>query len=359
MVTSIKSTHFTGALNTVMASNDQKVYIQGLTASGVPYDQAIQIVSPAPPVPTAQQVERGPLLFQPQDPKVGDGWITTPPSGSSDLYGGRGASEFRGFLNDSRQQSNMRDLGDGKDWRVRISLGEGSDKLYNDGNSGILEPLKETDGVIFPYTPSIQTNYVANYNSTDLTHSNMRANFYQGSKVEDIQITGTFTAQSTKEADYMLAAIHFFKATTKMFYGQDPNKGTPPPLVFLSGLGDNQFANHPCAVAQFNYVTPNDVDYVRTSGGGARVSLGGRRARRGQSSPLGRLLALFGQGIPRGAESTGFQPVAGNLDRDNTYVPTKLDLAVTLIPMQSRSRQSSEFSLKDWGSGELNRRGMW
>ena len=342
-----------------MATNDQKIYIQGLTASGVPYDQAVQIVDPAAPIPSIQKVGSGPLLFQPDDPRVGDGWITTPPSGASDFLGGLGSSLLRGFRNYAQQQGNMRDLGSGKDWRVKIALGQGSDKLYNSGNAGILAPLKYTDGVVFPYTPTIQVNYTANYNSTDLTHSNMRANFYQGSKIEDIQITGTFTAQSTQEADYMLAAIHFFKATTKMFYGQDPNKGTPPPLVFLTGFGDNQFANHPCAVTMFNYVTPSDVDYVRTSGAGARVSLAGRRPRQGQSSPLGRLLALFGQGIPAGAESTGFQPVAGDLDRDNTYVPTKIDLAITLIPMQSRSRQSSEFSLKDWGSGELNRRGMW
>ena len=344
-----------------MATNDQKIYLQGLTSSGVPYDQAVQIVNPASPIPSAQKVGAGPLLFQPDDPRVGDGWITTPPSGASDFLGGLNSSILKGLEYYSRQQQNIEDLGKGKDWRVKIALGEGSDKLYNSGNAGILLPLRDTDGVVFPYTPTIQVNYTANYNSTDLTHSNMRANFYQGSKIEDIQITGTFTAQSTEEADYMLAAIHFFKATTKMFYGQDPNKGTPPPLVFLTGFGDNQFANHPCAVTMFNYVTPSDVDYIRTSGANSNISLAGRRASiNGQSSLLGRLFALFGQGVRRGAESPGFQPVSRALENvRNSYVPTKIDLALTLYPMQSRARQTNEFSLKNWGSGELNKRGMW
>ena len=164
-----------------MATNDQKIYLQGLTASGVPYDQAVQIVDPASPIPSAQKVGAGPLLFQPDDPRVGDGWITTPPSGASDFLGGLNSAVRRGFELFSRQQQNIEDLGKGKDWRVRISLGEGSDKLYKDGNRGILAPLADTDGVVFPYTPTIQVNYTANYNSTDLTHSNMRANFYQGS----------------------------------------------------------------------------------------------------------------------------------------------------------------------------------
>ena len=47
-----------------------------------------------------------------------------------------------------------------------------------------------------------------------------------------------FTAQATFEANYMLAVIHFFRSVTKMFYGQDWQRGAPPPLVFLSGLGE-------------------------------------------------------------------------------------------------------------------------
>jgi hypothetical protein len=73
----------------------------------------------------------------------------------------------------------------------------------------------------------------------------------------------TFTAQDTGEANYLLAVITFFKSVTKMFYGQDAERGAPPPLVYLSGLGEYQFNEHPCVVSQFNYNLPSDADYIR------------------------------------------------------------------------------------------------
>ena len=148
------------------------------------------------------------------------------------------------------------------DWRVTLKLAPGSDYLYNAPNAGLLAPLKITNGVIFPYTPSISTAYKANYNAYDLTHSNYRGYFYQNSYVDAINLTATFTAQSTADASYVLAVIHFFRSVTKMFYGQDAQRGSPPPLVFLSGLGDYQFNNHPCLVQQFNYTLPPEVDYI-------------------------------------------------------------------------------------------------
>jgi hypothetical protein len=72
----------------------------------------------------------------------------------------------------------------------------------------------------------------------------------------------TFTAQSTSEANYLLAVITFFKSVTKMFYGQDAERGAPPPLTYLSGLGEYQFNEHPCVITQFNYTLPGDVDYI-------------------------------------------------------------------------------------------------
>ena len=63
-----------------------------------------------------------------------------------------------------------------------------------------------------------------------------------------------------------------------MFYGQDqtPKPGTPPPLCFLTGLGDFQFQQHPLAITGFNYTLPTDVDYIRagkaSSGAGVNTS---------------------------------------------------------------------------------------
>jgi hypothetical protein len=125
--------------------------------------------------------------------------------------------------------------------------------------------------VVFPYTPTITTAYRADYQNYDLTHSNYRGYFYKSSYMDDIQLGCTFTSQSTADAAYVLAVIHFFRSVTKMFYGQGANRGSPPPLVYLSGLGDYQFNNHPCVVSQFNYVLPADVDYISS---GSPMNLG-------------------------------------------------------------------------------------
>jgi hypothetical protein len=129
-------------------------------------------------------------------------------------------------------------INDTGDWRVRISLAA-STYLYNAPveEQGILAPLFATNGVIFPYTPKIDVGYKATYSPTELTHSNYTNYFYQSSAVEQVRISGTFTAQDTVEAQYMLAVIHFFRSATKMFYGQDAERGAPPPLLFLTGLG--------------------------------------------------------------------------------------------------------------------------
>ena len=172
-------------------------------------------------------------------------------------------------LSQQRKQAN-----DG-DWRFKLSLAPNSTYLYKAAAleqldagqvsaAGIMQPLLYTDGVIFPYTPTISTAYRANYTPYDLTHSNYRGYFYQNSAVEEISLAGTFTAQDTTEANYLLAVIHFFRSVTKMFYGAtDPMRGAPPPVCFLSGLGQYQFNYHPVLVSSFSYNLPNDVDYIR------------------------------------------------------------------------------------------------
>jgi hypothetical protein len=111
-----------------------------------------------------------------------------------------------------------------KDWRVRISLAPGAKYFYGDDSNKLLAPLRATDGVIFPYTPTISVSYNAKYDTQSLTHSNYAAHTYAGSSVDGVSITAEFTAQDVNEANYMLAVIHFFRSATKMFYGQDSQR---------------------------------------------------------------------------------------------------------------------------------------
>jgi hypothetical protein len=263
------------------------------------------------------------------------------------------------------------------DWRVRLRLAPESKYLYNDEDPGILAPLKTSDGVIFPYTPNISTSYNANYDVAELTHSNYRGQFYKNSNVGDISITATFTAQDTAEAEYMLAVIHFFRSATKMFYGQDAQRGAPPPLVYLFGLGQYQFNNHPCVVKSFTYNLPTDVDYIRTQPNNYGINLLNRRTK-SVSSPantigsvigrlshardlLGNLLkpgALSGLGGSRAGQPGVAQQAVYNTS-NATYVPTKIEIQLSLLPIQTRNQVSQQFSLQGFAKGDLLRGGFW
>jgi hypothetical protein len=42
-----------------------------------------------------------------------------------------------------------------------------------------------------------------------------------------------------------------------------------------------------------------------------------------------------------------------------TYVPTKMDIQLTLLAIQTRSQVSKEFSLKGFANGDLIKGGFW
>jgi len=272
-----------------------------------------------------------------------------------------------GLREQARQQQTIRaqrqNQAQSTDWRVRLRLAPTSDYLYNAPDCGpVLWPLRDSDGVIFPYTPSIDIGYKANYDSYDLIHSNYRGYLYKNSHIDQVQIKGTFTAQDTTEANYLLAVIHFFRSVTKMFYGQDAQRGSPPPLTYLSGLGDYQFSEHPCVVTQFNYNLPSDVNYIRAQSvlSNGNNLLNARKRQTVLGNPLSYALQrLSTVGMSKGGLDQPFAP-SGSLGADNsTYVPTKMDISLTLLPMQSRSQVSKQFSLQGFANGNLLKGGFW
>lgn len=271
---------------------------------------------------------------------------------------------LQGSIAQTRQQSTAQDqynYAKLRDWRVKLSLArEASGYLYRSPNPGILAPLAETDGVVFPYTPQIQVQYSASYDPTEITHSNYKIFQYKASSVEAISITCDFTAQDTYEANYLLAVIHFFKSATKMFYGndQDPINGTPPPLCYLNGFGEFQFNEHPLAITSFNYNLPNDVDYIRASVTANSADSQDQAAlARYADNPTN--LRTASSGISQGGLPLPPQwsLVKGNGNApgtvEPTYVPTKMQIQISAVPIISRQDISQNFSLRDYASGEL------
>jgi hypothetical protein len=168
---------------------------------------------------------------------------------------------------------------------------------------------------------------------------------YRNSQVDSVQILADFTAQDTFEANYMLAVIHFFKSITKMFYGQDqlPKNGTPPPLVYLFGLGEYQFNGHPMAVKEFTYSLPNNVDYIRTTNPIATPS-------REPKVKEGRLASI---GVDPGGVLPRVNFASSGFEDTTTYVPTKIQFTTVFVPIISRNSISRKFSFKDYATGKL------
>jgi hypothetical protein len=214
------------------------------------------------------------------------------------------------------------------DWRVRVSMVPATAALfYNNQSNAIMYPLSQTRGVIFPYTPTMTVSHAARYNPTTLTHSNYSNYFYEGSEVQSIQLNGEFTVQNIEEGQYLMATVQFLRSCTKMFFGNSPLAGTPPPLVFLSGFGDAYLPYVPCVVTNFSHTMPADVDYVKT--------------------PVG----------------SSLQNVVGNQINTNmtgraTMLPTMSTIAITLQPVYSRRNIADNFTLEKFSAGALIDRGF-
>jgi hypothetical protein len=252
------------------------------------------------------------------------------------------------------------------DWRFRVSLASSADYFYLGDNPGILAPLKHTGGVIFPYTPSVSVAYAAQYETTQVTHSNYKIYNYNSSSVDSITVSGDFTAQDAAEANYMLAVIHFFRSCTKMFYGKSSHRGVPPPMLYLSGFGQYQFDQHPVVLQSFTYTLPTDVDYINAYPNGVKGSgVNGAQINNFsldgavKNGPIrsfieGSISRLFSNGLA-GAAGTKKDSRPGSVSSEVTRVPTKIQISLNFIPMISRKTMSNEFSLDDYASGKLLR----
>ncbi len=295
----------------------------------------------------------------------------------------------QGAVQNTRNQASLRqetNFEARRDWRVKLSLSPGATYLYNDQSNVLMAPLAGTNGVIFPYTPSVQVGYSASYGNYVPSGSNYAYPYYVSSSVDRISITGEFTAQDNFEANYLLAVIHFFRSVTKMFYALDsnPKAGTPPPVLFLTGFGQFMFNNHPLVIDNFTYTTPTDVDYIRAGTFSAAAS-GEGQTNEAPKKPInwnwGTLLQntiqkTLGSGaaaignflnfnkdynvLTPGGELgqanwtySGFNGFNAGEAANPTYVPTRMTIQLSAVPVLSRLDVSNFFSLKDYANGKL------
>jgi len=151
------------------------------------------------------------------------------------------------------------DTGSNVDWRVRLSLPPVG--TYTD--SPLLNPLKETNGFVFPYTPTVMISHTAKYNAVDPVHNNYPFPVYSSSAVDTMTISGDFTVENSREAKYWIGAVHYLRSISKMSYGEETEThGAPPPVVKLNGYGDYVFKDVPVVLTNFTVNLDPEVDYI-------------------------------------------------------------------------------------------------
>lgn len=191
----------------------------------------------------------------------------------------------------------------GNDWRVRI------DCDWSIFDTDLMKILDNTGGVVFPYTPTISISTKANYTPIEPTHNNYPFQSYKNSQVDDITISGEFSCETASDAVYWIAATTFFKAATKMFFGQGEFAGNPPIICRLTGYGASIFNNVPVIIKSFSVDLRDDVDYINCYSG----------------------------------------PVTSN-----TWVPVLSTISITVSPIYNRERLRT-FNLQDYVTGSPDR----
>ena len=212
-----------------------------------------------------------------------------------------------------------------KDWRVRLPLPAQSNLKNVLLGGEITRPLRDSNGIFWPLTPSMIIQHSANYNALAQTHSNYPFQAYQNSQVDQMNIIGEFPVQNSEDAKHWVATIHFLRTVTKMFFGGGDYKGNPPPIMHLSGYGDHMFHNVPVVVNTFNVELRAGIDYISTRQDGVYYKKPGK---------------------PTMAD------VAGPTD-DATWAPTISNISVLVTPTYSRE-SLTKFSLQDFASGNLS-----
>jgi len=263
------------------------------------------------------------------------------------------------------------------DWRVRLSI----PTIETFSGSPVLQPLQAAGGMIFPYTPQVTLSSSAGYEEQNITHQNYSFINYTNSKQDTITITAPFHVEDAVQAQYWLAAVHYFRSLTKMFTGDlGTVSGNPPAIVLLNGYGDYVFKNIPVVVKNFSVDLPQDVNYIATTVGKSFASSGlsastalpksqwnvGRTATTlaGVAGALGNAkLAQIAGGIALGAGVFGAYQNAKNSNSVTTnpisvgavggasHVPVKSSFTVQLLPIYSR-QSMRKFNLADFVNGK-------
>ena len=218
------------------------------------------------------------------------------------------------------------------DWRARLQVMRANkDEFFGEDSNSLIAPLKADRGIMFQYQPSIFLAYSATYDSQSFQGSNYPMHTFMNSQPPVIPIQVPYTATNQDEARYLLAMLQFLKVSVKAQFGEQAvtsgKFGRPPPVLEFSYLGPHGFDRVPVVVNDFNYILTNTVDYIPVKHNS---------------------LTTADHQTAFTSEVTG----NGNSSGHVTYVPTDIDLVVTVMPQYSPRRIRRKFDLDAMRQGK-------
>lgn len=202
------------------------------------------------------------------------------------------------------------------------------------GSSPLLSFIRTTNGMVWPYQPTISYQQDVDYQQVNMVHTNQE--FYAYTKTNAVKLTvdGEFTVQNQTEGRYVLACLHFLRTVTKMWFGQGSNLGTPPPILYFDAFGQYMFYKLPVIVTNFSSSMPKDVDYVPVD--------------------LSKLGNTYANSVPPTvANQVNFKSGSGYV-----WLPSLFTISVSMT-VQNTPAKLRTFNLDQFRSGELLKGGGW
>lgn len=227
--------------------------------------------------------------------------------------------------------------------RIRSRAGAEGEVYGAAGNaSNPMAMLHQTNGIIFPYTPTITYKQNPQWQSQDLTHSIQQYYYFTAVESAQISIGSRFTVQNNQEGRYLLAVWHFLRSYSKMHFGiNDPKKGLPPPILLLDGYGSYVFNELPIIIQTWNIDFPADIDYVKVS---TATGASSNTTNPTRNLPLPNTFTSGLEGISNRNVSAG---------SDYAYLPASTNINITAVVQRPPNTLKREFNLQEFREGRL------
>jgi len=193
--------------------------------------------------------------------------------------------------------------------------------------SHALFPIFLTNGLVFPYNPTISEGISVKYDAVELTHANESFHVYRATDNVRINISNSvWTCDTFDNAVYAMSALHFFRTYSQMDFGAG-RSGRPPSPMWFSAYGNYAFHRVPVLLEKADWTFPNDVDYV---------------------------------GIPEfGSNEYAERKLKFERDATNpyTWMPMKFEISSISLVVQHSPRFWTTWNLDDFRSGRMVQQG--